>query len=160
MGGGGLRLALAALLAAASGCSALVAAVLPDDDLSVLLAGTPRSDVEREFGRPERTAPSARGLEAVYVVRHGHAHTWGDHVGAVAQVGFDAVRRASAWTPAELATYPPALRALLVPFEMVGTDVVLAIRELAALPDRRGRVRVLYDESDRLVAYELSRARR
>jgi hypothetical protein len=158
--GGGCRLVLAALLAAASGCSAFVAAVLPDDDLSVLLAGMPRSEVERELGSPERTGSCPHGLEAFYVVRHGRARTWGDNVDAVAQVGIDAARHAGEWAPVHLATYPGAFRALLFPFEMIGTDAVLAIRELASLPDRRGRVRVVYDASDRLVAYELSRARR
>jgi hypothetical protein len=158
--GGGCRLALAALLAAMSGCSAFVAAVLPDDDLSVLLPGMPRSEIERELGSPERTGPCAHGLEAFYVVRHGRARTWGDNLDVVAQVGIDAVHDAGAWSPAHLATYPGAFRALLSPFEMIGKDAVLAVRELASLPDRRGRVRVVYDASERLVAYELSRARR
>ena len=151
---------LAALLAAVCGCSAFVAAVLPDDDLSVLLPGMPRSAIERELGSPERVGPCPAGLEAFYLVRHGRARTWGDNVDAVAQVGFDAARRAADWTPAHAATYPDALRALIAPFEMVGTDLVLVFRELASLPSRRGRVRVIYDASERLVAYELSRARR
>jgi len=156
----GSHLALAAMLAAGSGCSALVAAVLPDDDLSVLLPGVPRVEVERELGRPEHTHPTLRGLEAIYVVRCGQAGTWGDNVNTVAKAGLDAVRDVHHFRPAHPATYPGALRALLAVPTMIGTDFLLAVRQLARLPNRRRRVRVLYDGDERLVAHDLSPAHR
>jgi hypothetical protein len=52
----GIRLVLATASLALSGCSAIMAASTPaPKDMNVLLIGTPRSDVLKEFGEPAQT---------------------------------------------------------------------------------------------------------
>ena len=52
----GLKLVLALASLALSGCSVIMAASTPGPkDMNVLLVGTPRSDVLKEFGEPEQT---------------------------------------------------------------------------------------------------------
>ncbi len=52
----GLRVGLAMASIALSGCSAIMAASTPrPKDMNVLLVGTPRSEVLKEFGEPEQT---------------------------------------------------------------------------------------------------------
>jgi hypothetical protein len=52
----GIRLVLATASLALSGCSAIMAASTPaPKDMNVLLVGTPRSDVLKEFGEPAQT---------------------------------------------------------------------------------------------------------
>lgn len=56
----GLRVALAMASAALPGCSVIMAASTPGPkDMNVLLVGTPRADVLKEFGEPEQTGVHA-----------------------------------------------------------------------------------------------------
>jgi len=152
----GLLIALlSALFSLSTGCSALVAAIAPDHDTSVLLPGTPRGEIEREFGRPERTEQTARGLEAVYRVRVGRKSTWADNVDTVASTGFKVVQQVGTEAP----FFATPLRsmagvALAVP-AMIGKDFLLSVREIASWPKRRRRILVVYDEHDRVLSYRM-----
>ncbi|MHC4137737.1 MAG: hypothetical protein ACYTDU_05235 [Planctomycetota bacterium] len=152
----GLLIALlCALFCLSTGCSAVVAAIAPDHDTSVLLPGTPRGEIEREFGRPERTERTARGVEAVYRIRVGRKSTWADNVDAVTTTGFKVVQKVGTEAP----FYATPLRslagaALAVP-AMIGKDFLLAVREVASWRKRRRRVVVVYDERDRVLSYRL-----
>jgi len=150
----GLRVALlCALICLSTACSAVAAAISPDHDTSVLIPGTPRSEIEREFGRPERTEQTARGLEVVYRVRLGRKSTWADNVDAVTTTGFKVVEKVGTGGP----LYATPLRsvagaALAVP-AMIGKDFLLAVREVASWPKRRRRILVVYDEHERVLSY-------
>ena len=156
----GLRVALlCALICLSTACSAVAAAISPDHDTSVLIPGTPRSEIEREFGRPERTEQTARGLEVVYRVRLGRKSTWADNVDAVTTTGFKVVEKVGTGGP----LYATPLRsvagaALAVP-AMIGKDFLLAVREVASWPKRRRRVVVVYDEHDRVRSYRMASRR-
>lgn len=152
----GLAVALlCALYCASAGCSAVVAAIAPDHDTSVLMPGTPRGEIEREFGKPERTQQTARGVEAVYRVRLGRRSSWADNVDAVATTGFQVVQRVGT----EMPFYAAPLRnvagvALAVP-AMIGKDFLLSMREIASWTRRRHRIVVVYDEHNRVLSYRM-----
>ena len=156
----GLRVALlCALFSTATACSAVAAAISPDHDTSVLIPGTPRGEIEREFGKPERTDPTGNGVQAVYRIRAGRKNTWADNVDAVATTGFKVVQKVGTEAP----FYATPLRsvagaALAVP-AMIGKDFLLAVREVASWPKRRRRVVVVYDEHDRVRSYRMASRR-
>jgi hypothetical protein len=134
----------------------VAAALSPDHDTSVLIEGAPRGEIEREFGRPERTQKTGRGLEAVYRVRIGRKSTWADNVDTVAATGLKVVQKVGADAPF---FYAAPLRkmagaALAVP-AMIGKDFLLAVREVASWPKRRRRIVVVYDEHDRVLSYRM-----
>lgn len=147
---------LCALFCLSTGCSAVAAAISPDHDTSVLIPGTPRGEIEREFGKPERTQQTARGVEAVYRIRMGRRSTWADNVDAVTTTGFRVVQKVG--TEGSLFAAPlrsVAGAALAVP-AMIGKDFLLAVREVASWPKRRRRVVVVYDGHDRVLSYRVA----
>lgn len=152
----GSRACLAAVLALTTGCSAIAAAARPDHDLSVLLAGAPRGDVERELGRPEWTAATGAGTEAAYVVMVGQERDWGDHVARVARVGLDGVDHVRLMPHRPWATTKSVLRALLAVPKMIAADVVGGAKEVASWRRRRRRVLVRYDLDDRVTSFYMS----
>ena len=81
--------ALAAVLLALSGCSAIIAAAGRPDDLSVVRRGALRDDVEHELGRPSRERAAGHGIEATYKVRVGPGGSPSANAGAVARAGLD-----------------------------------------------------------------------
>lgn len=146
---------LCALFCLSTGCSAVAAALSPDHDTSVLIPGTPRGEIEREFGKPERVQETARGIEAVYRIRVGRRSTWADNVDAVTTTGFKVVQKVG--TEAPFYTTPVrsvAGAALAVP-AMIGKDFLLAVREVASWPKRRRHVLVVYDQHDRVLSYRM-----
>jgi hypothetical protein len=147
---------LGALFCVSTGCSAIAAAISPDHDVSVLIPGTPRGEIEREFGRPERTRETTQGVEAVYRIRLGRKSTWADNLDAVTTTGFKVVQTVGSEAP----FFATPLRsvagvALAVP-AMIGKDFLLAVREVASWPKRRRRVVVVYDEHDRVVSFRVA----
>jgi hypothetical protein len=152
----GLLIALScALFCVSTGCSAVAAAISPDHDTSVLIPGTPRGEIEREFGKPERTQPTARGVEAIYRVRVGRKSTWADNVDAVTTTGFKVVQKVGTEAPFFSTPLRSMAGAALAVPAMIGKDFLLAVREVASWPKRRRRVVVVYDEHDRVLSYRM-----
>lgn len=148
---------LCALFCLSTGCSAVAAAISPDHDTSVLIPGTPRGEIEREFGKPERTQQTPRGVEAVYRIRMGRRSTWADNVDAVTTTGFKVVQKVGTEAPFFATPLRSMAGAALAVPAMIGKDFLLAVREVASWPKRRRRVVVVYDEHDRVLSYRVNK---
>ncbi|MHC5050414.1 MAG: hypothetical protein ACYTGK_07350 [Planctomycetota bacterium] len=123
----------------------------------MLIPGTPRGEIEREFGRPERIQQTSRGVEAVYRIRAGRRTTWADNVDAVTSTGFKVVQKVGTEAPFYAAPVRSLAGAALAVPAMIGKDFLLAVREVASWPKRRRRVVVVYDEHDRVLSYRVAK---
>lgn len=109
----GLRMVLAMASLALSGCSVIMAASTPGPkDMNVLLAGTPRSDVLKEFGEPEQTG--GRNGKRVDIFRYRQGERDNQKYGRAAlHAGLDLLTL-GIWeivgTPAEIMSMQPETR--------------------------------------------------
>lgn len=150
--------ALAAVLLALSGCSAIIAAAGRPDDLSVVRRGALRDDVENEIGRPSRERTDGHGIEATYKVRVGPGGSASANAGAVARAGLDTFEAVTTDVPVRDAkVVTGAVGAAFAVPAMVGTDVVLSVRELVRIVRRRRKLVVSYDAEQRVTAHHLVR---
>lgn len=144
-----VRLLVIAALALGSGCSALVAAIARDHDMSVLRVGATREAVERKLGRPSETYGESA---AVYDVRVGQKSTAGENALTVGRVGVEVMGEAAKGGDC----LGLLLGAILAVPAMVGTDVYLGIREIASVGKRRRRLTVFYDARGRVASWDLA----
>ncbi|MHC4550071.1 MAG: hypothetical protein ACYTEZ_14965 [Planctomycetota bacterium] len=144
---------LAALLATGTGCSSLVAAVVPNHDLSVVRVGATREQVEDEIGNPKQAIALGRTTEAVYVVRVGRPRTPVQNALRVGEVGLDIVAQASYHDKSGFGFMVGAV--IAVP-AMIGTDLYLSVKELLSLGRRKRLLTVVYDARGRVASYDLA----
>jgi hypothetical protein len=150
--------ALAGLLIALSGCSAIIAAAGRPDDLSVVRDGASREEVEDELGRPSRERAHGNGIEATYKVRVGPGGSPSANAGAVARAGLDTFESVTADVhirDAKVVT--GAVGAVFAVPAMLGTDVVLSVRELVRIARRKRKLVVSYDADHRVTGHHLVR---
>lgn len=131
---------LAAVAAAATGCSSVFATFGRPTDLTVLRTGASRDEVELELGQPRSERPTKCGVEATYRVRVGERHSPVDNASTVVGSAAQAVRSTGTGQLNVLVGVVVAVPTLVL------TDIILSTREISRIARGGRELTVTYDD--------------